>query len=58
MPDETLDRIEQDIAVLEAAARERGALAEVLEPAIALVARTLCARLAADGKPAPSDDAA
>jgi hypothetical protein len=29
----------------------------VLEPAIALVARTLRARLAADGKPAPADDA-
>ena len=57
MPDETLDRIEQDIAVLEAAARERGALGEVLEPAIALVARTLRARLDADGKPAPADDA-
>jgi hypothetical protein len=57
MPDETLDRIEQDIAVLEAAARERGALAEVLEPAIALVARTLRARLAAEGKPAPADGA-
>ena len=56
MPDETLDRIEQDIAVLEAAARERGALGEVLEPAIALVARTLRARLDADGKPAPADD--
>jgi hypothetical protein len=57
MPDETLDRIEQDIAVLEATARERDALGEVLEPAIALVARTLRARLDADGKPAPADDA-
>jgi len=57
MPDETLDRIEQDIAVLEAVAREREALGEVLEPAIALVARTLRARLAADGKPAPAEDA-
>jgi len=57
MPDETLDRIEQDIAVLEAAARERNALGEVLEPAIALVARTLRARLAAEGKPAPADGA-
>ena len=57
MPDETLDRIEQDIAVLEAVAREREALGEVLEPAIALVARTLRARLAADGKLAPAEDA-
>jgi len=57
MPAETLDRIEQDIAVLEAVAREREALGEVLEPAIALVARTLRARLAADGKPAPAEDA-
>lgn len=57
MPDETLDRIEQDIAALEAAARARNALGEVLEPAIALVARTLRARLAAEGKPAPADDA-
>jgi hypothetical protein len=57
MPEETLDRIEQDIAVLEAVAREREALGEVLEPAIALVARTLRARLAADGKPAPAEDA-
>ncbi|HET9041586.1 MAG TPA: hypothetical protein VFN70_00460 [Burkholderiales bacterium] len=57
MPDETLDRIEQDIAVLEAAARERGALGEVLEPAIALVARTLRARLDLEGKPAPADGA-
>jgi len=57
MPDETLDRIEQDIAALEAVAREREALGEVLEPAIALVARTLRARLAADGKPAPAEDA-
>ena len=57
MPDETLDRIEQDIAVLEAAARERNALGEVLEPAIALVARTLRARLDLEGKPAPADGA-
>lgn len=57
MPDETLDRIEQDIAALEAVAREREALGEVLEPAIALVARTLRARLAADGKPAPAENA-
>ena len=57
MLDETLDRIEQDIAALEAVAREREALGEVLEPAIALVARTLRARLAADGKPAPAEDA-
>jgi hypothetical protein len=57
MPDETLDRIEQDIAVLEAAARERDALGEVLEPAIALVARTLRARLDLEGKPAPADGA-
>jgi hypothetical protein len=57
MPDETLDRIEQDIAALEAVAREGEALGEVLEPAIALVARTLRARLAADGKPAPAEDA-
>ena len=57
MLDETLDRIEQDIAALEAVAREREALGEVLEPAIALVARTLRARLAADGKPTPAEDA-
>ena len=57
MLDETLDRIEQDIAALEAVAREREVLGEVLEPAIALVARTLRARLAADGKPAPVEDA-
>jgi hypothetical protein len=57
MPDETLARIEQDIAALEAAARATDALGEVLEPAIALVARTLRARLDADGKPAPADDA-
>jgi hypothetical protein len=57
MLDETLDRIEQDIAALEVVARERKALGEVLEPAIALVARTLRARLAADGKPAPAEDA-
>jgi hypothetical protein len=57
MLDETLDRIEQDIAALEAVAREREALGEVLEPAIALVARTLRARLAADGRPAPAADA-
>jgi hypothetical protein len=57
MPDETLDRIEQDIAVLEAAARARDTLGDVLEPAIALVARTLRARLDADGKPAPAEDA-
>jgi hypothetical protein len=57
MPDETFDRIEQEIAALEDAARERDALGEVLEPAIALVARTLRARLDADGKPAPADDA-
>jgi len=57
MRDETLDRIEQDIAVLEAAARERNALGEVLEPAIALVARTLRARLDLEGKPAPADGA-
>jgi hypothetical protein len=57
MPDETLDRIEQDIAALEAAARARDALVDVLEPAIALVARTLRAQLAAEGKPAPAEDA-
>jgi hypothetical protein len=57
MLDETLDRIEQDIAALEAVAREREALGEVLEPAIALVVRTLRARLAADGRPAPAEDA-
>ena len=62
MPDETLERIEQDIAVLEAAAREADGLEaigleEVLEPAIALVARTLRARLAADGKPTPAENA-
>ena len=57
MPDETLDRIEQDIAALEAVAHEREALGEVLEPAIALVARTLRARLAADGRPVPAQDA-
>jgi hypothetical protein len=57
MPDEVLDTIEQDIAALEAAARATDALGEVLEPAIALVARTLRARLEADGKSAPADDA-
>jgi hypothetical protein len=57
MRDQTLDRIEQDIAVLEAAARERDALCEVLEPAIALIVRTLRARIDADGKPAPADAA-
>jgi hypothetical protein len=57
MPDETLDQIEQDIAALEAAARARDALGDVLEPAIALVARTLRARLDAEGKSAPADDA-
>jgi len=57
MPDEALDRIEQDIAALEAVAREREAFGEVLAPAIALVARTLRAQLAAEGKPAPAEDA-
>lgn len=57
MPDETLARIEHDIAALEATARERDALGAVLEPAIALVARTLRAQLDAEGKPAPADDA-
>jgi hypothetical protein len=57
MPDETLARIERDIAALEATARERDALGAVLEPAIALVARTLRAQIDAEGKPAPADDA-
>ena len=57
MPDQTLARIEHEIAALEAIARERGALGDVLEPAIALVARTLRAQLDAEGKPAPADDA-
>jgi len=62
MPDEALERIEQDIAVLEAAARaadgrEAAGLEAVLEPAIALVARTLRAQLAAEGKPGPAEDA-
>lgn len=57
MRDETFDRIERDIVVLETAARERDALGDVLEPAIALVARTLRARIDAEGKPAPADDA-
>jgi hypothetical protein len=62
MPDEALERIEQDIAALEAAmraadGRKAAGLEEVLEPAIALVARTLRAQLAAEGKSGPAEDA-
>ena len=57
MLDETLARIELDLAALEAVARATDALETVLEPAIALVARILRARLDADGKPAPAYDA-
>jgi hypothetical protein len=57
MPDATLDRIEQDLAALERTADGTSALDAVLAPAIALVVRTLRARLEADGKAAPADDA-
>jgi len=59
MPETTLARIDQEIAILEAAVAGRPgtALESVLEPVIALVARTLRAALDAAGKPAPGPDA-
>ncbi len=57
MTDATLDRIEHDLAALEQAASERADVDAVLEPAIAIVARTLRARLATEGKPGPPEEA-
>jgi len=59
MLERALVPIEQDVVALEAAiaGREADALVEVLEPAIALVARTLRAQLASEGKPAPAEGA-
>ena len=59
MPEPALDSIHQELAALETAiaGREADALAEVLEPAITLVARTLRAQLDVDGKPAPAEGA-
>jgi hypothetical protein len=55
MPGDTLDRIDMELAALEAtvAARDADALADVLEPAIALVARTMRVWIDNEGKPAP-----
>lgn len=59
MPETTLARIDEEIAALEGALADRAdaALESVLEPAIALVARTLRAALDAAGKPAPAPGA-
>jgi hypothetical protein len=59
MLDEELDRIDQELATLEAGitARAAGDLGELLEPAIALVARTMRAWMDAEGKPPPPADA-
>jgi hypothetical protein len=55
---ETLDRIDTELAALEAAAvaRDAAALAELLEPIIMLVARMMRAWIEAEGKPAPPAD--
>jgi hypothetical protein len=59
MLQQTLARIDAEVAALEAALAGDGAdaLDAVLEPAIALVARTLRAALDAAGKPAPAPNA-
>lgn len=59
MLERALVPIEQDVVALEAAiaGREADSLVEVLEPAIALVARTLRAQLESEGKPAPAEGA-
>jgi hypothetical protein len=56
MLERALVPIEHDVVALEAAIAGRGAdaLVEVLEPAIALVARTLRAQLESEGRPAPA----
>ena len=59
MLERALVPIEQDVVALEAAiaGREADSLVEVLEPAIALVVRTLRAQLESEGKPAPAEGA-
>jgi hypothetical protein len=56
---DTLDRIDAELASLEAAvgARHAEPLAALLEPAIALVARAMRAWIEAEGKPAPPPEA-
>ena len=56
---EELDRIDHELAALEGAVATRAAgnLGELLEPAIALVARTMRAWIDGDGKPLPPADA-
>ena len=59
MLDEELDRIDRELAALEAAveAHEGGELGGLLELAIALVARTMRAWIDAEGRPLPPADA-
>ncbi|MFO1364096.1 MAG: hypothetical protein U1F45_16805 [Burkholderiales bacterium] len=59
MPQPVLAQIDAEMKVLESACpgAGAGALAAVLEPAIALVARTLRAALDAAGRPAPAPEA-
>jgi hypothetical protein len=56
---ETLDRIDAELAALEAAAgaRDAPALDQLLGPAIALVARMMLSWIEAEHKPAPPPDA-
>ena len=59
MLDEELDRIDHELAALEGAVATRAAgnLGELLEAAIALVARTMRAWIDAEGRPRPPADA-
>lgn len=59
MLERTIDRIADEVGALEASLSEGGAhaLEAVLEPAIALVVRTLRAALEAAARPAPAPEA-